>query len=98
MRRKRFGIGSLIVKRFYRCTIESIVSGSINAWQLLGVRLQGRVVCTAQYITGAKLPAIQDVYIRRCQWKAQKLSKTTATLVIDGPLCYRMGTVISVEN
>ena len=26
-----------------------------------------RVVCTAQYITGTKLPDIQDLYTRRCQ-------------------------------
>ena len=32
-----------------------------------------RVVCTAQYITGAKLPAIQDLYTRRCQRKALKM-------------------------
>ena len=34
-------------------------------WQLLGKVLQ-RVVRTAQYITGTKLPAIQDLYTRRC--------------------------------
>ena len=28
---------------------------------------------TAQYITGAKLPAIQDLYTRRCQRKALKM-------------------------
>ena len=32
-----------------------------------------RVVRTAQYITGAKLPAIQDLYTRRCQRKALKI-------------------------
>ena len=32
-----------------------------------------RVLCTAQYITGAKLPAIQDLYTRRCQRKARKI-------------------------
>jgi hypothetical protein len=34
-----------------------------------------RVVRTAQYITGAKLPAIQDLYTRRCQRKALKIVK-----------------------
>jgi hypothetical protein len=29
-----------------------------------------RVVRTAQYITGAKLPVIQDLYTRWCQRKA----------------------------
>jgi hypothetical protein len=41
-----------------------------------------RVVHTAQYITGANLPAIQDLYTRRCQRKVPKM-------VIDCSLCYR---------
>ena len=42
-----------------------------------------RVARAAQYITGAKLPAIQDLYTRRCQRKALKMIKTPATPVID---------------
>ena len=34
-----------------------------------------RVVRTAHYITGAELPAIQDIYIRRCERKARKIVK-----------------------
>jgi hypothetical protein len=34
-----------------------------------------RVVRTAQYITGAKLLAIQDLYTRQCQRKALKIVK-----------------------
>ena len=41
-------------------------------WQL------PRVVCTAQYITGAKLPAIQDLYTRRRQRKALKIVKDSS--------------------
>ena len=37
------------------------------------------LVCTAQYITGAELPVIQDLYTR----KAQKMIK-------DCSLCYRI--------
>jgi hypothetical protein len=62
-RLKRFGTGPQILKSFYSCTIESILRGCITAWYgkcLASDRkaLQ-RVVRTAQYITGAKLPAIQ---------------------------------------
>jgi hypothetical protein len=32
-------------------------------------------VCMAQYITGAKLPAIHDLYTRWCQRKALKMVK-----------------------
>jgi hypothetical protein len=31
-----------------------------------------RVVRTAQHITGAEVPAIQDLYIRQCERKARK--------------------------
>jgi hypothetical protein len=75
-------IGPQILKRFYICTIESILTGCITTWygncsaSNTTEALQ-RVVRTAQYITGAKLPAIQDLYIRWCQRKAQKLSDSS---------------------
>ena len=73
------GTGPEILKRFYSCNIESILTSCITAWYgncLASDRkaLQ-RVVRTAQYITGAKLPAIQDLYTRRCQRKALKIVK-----------------------
>ncbi|KAK6310148.1 hypothetical protein J4Q44_G00200290 [Coregonus suidteri] len=75
-------MGPQILKRFYSCTIESILTGCITAWYgncLASDRkaLQ-RVVRTAQYITGAKLPAIQDLYTRRCQRKALKIVKDSS--------------------
>ena len=65
-RLKRFGMCPLILKMFYSCTIESILTGCITAWYgncstSDRKALQG-VVRMAQYITGAKLPAIQDLY------------------------------------
>uniref|UniRef100_A0A8C7GLL8 Reverse transcriptase domain-containing protein n=1 Tax=Oncorhynchus kisutch TaxID=8019 RepID=A0A8C7GLL8_ONCKI len=76
---KRFGMGPEILKRFYSCNIESILTGCITAWygncsSSNGKALQ-RVVRTTQYITGAKLPAIQDLYFRRCQRNAPKIVK-----------------------
>ena len=63
----------LFLKRFYSCTIESILTGCITAWycncSASDRKALQRVVRTAQYITGAKLPAIQDLYTRRCQRK-----------------------------
>ncbi|KAK6295405.1 hypothetical protein J4Q44_G00346310 [Coregonus suidteri] len=75
-------MGPQILKKFYSCTIESILTGCITAWYgncLASDRkaLQ-RVVRTAQYITGAKLPAIQDLYTRRCQRKALKIVKDSS--------------------
>uniref|UniRef100_A0AAZ3PEU3 Alkylated DNA repair protein AlkB homologue 8 N-terminal domain-containing protein n=1 Tax=Oncorhynchus tshawytscha TaxID=74940 RepID=A0AAZ3PEU3_ONCTS len=81
-RLKRFGMGPQILKRFSSCTIESIVTGCITAWYgncsaSDRMALQ-RVVRTAQYITGAKLPAIQHLYTRRCQRKALKIVKDSS--------------------
>ena len=63
-----------ILKMFYRGTIESILTGCINAWysncSASDRKAIQRVVGMAQYITGAKLPDIQDLYTRRCQRKA----------------------------
>ena len=70
-RLKRFGMGPQILKRFYSCTIESITAWYGNC-SASGRKALQRVVRTAQYITGAKLPAIQDLYARRCQRKAQR--------------------------
>ena len=60
-RLKRFCMDSRILKKFYSCTIKSILTGSIIAWYgkctALDCKELQRVMQTAQYITGAKLPA-----------------------------------------
>jgi hypothetical protein len=62
---KRIGMGPEILKRFYSCNIESILTGCITAWygncSASDRKALQRVVRMAQYITGAKLPAIQDL-------------------------------------
>ena len=69
-RLKRFGMGPQILKRVYSCTIESILAGCITAWygkcSDSDRKALQRVVRIAQYITGAKLPAIQELYTRLC--------------------------------
>uniref|UniRef100_A0AAZ3S0Y5 Reverse transcriptase domain-containing protein n=1 Tax=Oncorhynchus tshawytscha TaxID=74940 RepID=A0AAZ3S0Y5_ONCTS len=76
---KRFGMGPEILKRFSSCNIESIQTGCITAWygncSASDRKALQRVVRTAQHITGAKLPAIQDLYTRQCQRKALKMVK-----------------------
>ena len=64
--------------KFYRYTIESILSGCIITWYgncsaHNGKALQ-RVERSAQRITGGKLPALQDTYTR-CHRKAIKIIK-----------------------
>ena len=81
-RLKRFGMGPQILKRFYSCTIESILTDCITAWYgnclACDRKALQRVVRTAQYITGAKLPAIQDLYTRRCQRQTLKIVKDSS--------------------
>ena len=76
-RLKRFSMCPRILIRFYSCTIES--TGCITAWygncSASDRKALQRVVRTAQYITGAKLPAIQDLYTRQCQRKALEFVK-----------------------
>ena len=57
-------------KKFYSCTIESILTGCITAWcgNLLGIRAQSWAI-----VHWAELPVIQDHYTRRCQRKALKI-------------------------
>ena len=70
-------MGPQILKRFYSCTIESILTGCITAWygtfSASDLKALQRVVRTGQDITGAKLPAIQELYTRWCQLKALKM-------------------------
>ena len=72
-------MGHQILKSFYSCNIESILTGCITAWysnrSASDRKALQRVLCTAEYITGAKLPATQDLYTRRCQRKALKIVK-----------------------
>ena len=79
---KAFGMGPEILKRLYSCNIESILTGCITAWygncSASDRKALQRVVGTAQYITGAKLPVIQDLYTRRCQMKALKIVKDSS--------------------
>jgi hypothetical protein len=64
---------------FFRCTIESILSGCITAWYDNSTahnrRAHQRVVRSAQCITGGKLHAFQDTYGDRCHRKVKKIIK-----------------------
>ena len=75
-------MGPQILKRFYSCTIRSFLTGSMTAWygncSTFDRKALQRVVRMTQYITGAKLPAIQNLYTRRCQRKALKNVKDSS--------------------
>ena len=61
---------------FYSCIIDSILTGCTTAWygncSASDCKALQRVVRTAQYLPGAKLPAIQALYNRWCQRNSLK--------------------------
>ena len=68
---KRFGMGLQILKRFYSCTIKSILTSCITTWygncSASDHKVLQRGGRRAQYISGVKLPAIQNLYKMWCQ-------------------------------
>ncbi len=90
-RLRKFGTSPSILRSFYTCTVESILTGCITAWfgnSTAGNRraLQ-RVVRTARHIVGGELPSLQDIYTRRCTRKARRIIKTPATRPTICSLC-----------
>ena len=65
-RLKKFGLSPKTLTNFYRCTIESILSGCITTWYgnctALNRKALQMVVQSAQHTTGVKLPALHDTY------------------------------------
>ncbi len=81
-RLSKFGTSPIILRSFYTCTVESILTGCITAWfgnSTAGNRraLQ-RVVRTAHHIVGGELPSLQDIYTRRCTRKARRIIKDSS--------------------
>ncbi len=81
-RLRKFGTSPRILRSFYTCTVESILTGCITAWfgnSTAGNRraLQ-RVVRTALHIVGGDLPSLQDIYTRRCTRKARRIIKDSS--------------------
>jgi gmma-aminobutyric acid receptor subunit gamma len=78
-RLKKFGLSPKTLTNFYRCTIESILSGCITTWYgnctALNRKALQRVVWSAQRITSGKRPALHDTYNTRCHRKAKKIIK-----------------------
>jgi hypothetical protein len=71
-----------ILKEFYNCTIQSFLTSCITNWygncSASDRKALQRVVRTAQYLTGAKLSAIQDLYNRQCQRNAYKIVRDSS--------------------
>ncbi len=81
-RLRKFGMSPSILRSFYTCTVESILTGCITAWfgnSTAGNRkaLQS-VVRTARHIVGGELPSLQDIYTWRCIRKARRIIKDSS--------------------
>ncbi len=76
-RLRKFGMSPSILRSFYSCTVESILTGCITAW--FGNSTAGNrkalqtVVRTARHIVGGELPSLQDIYTRWCIRKARRI-------------------------
>ncbi|KAK1799486.1 hypothetical protein P4O66_007711 [Electrophorus voltai] len=78
-RLKGFRLPSKVLRNFYTCTIESILTGNITVWFGNSIKqdrqaLQ-RVVRSAERITHTELPDLQTIYYKRCQTKARRIVK-----------------------
>ncbi|KAL6490578.1 hypothetical protein MHYP_G00009230 [Metynnis hypsauchen] len=60
------GMNPRILRTFYTCTVESVLTGSITTWYgnctATERKTLQRVVRTAQHITGVQLPNLLDLY------------------------------------
>ncbi len=81
-RLRKFGTSPSILRSFYTCTVESILTGCITAW--FGNSTAGnrkalkRVMRTARHIVGGELPSLQDFYTRRFMRKARRIIKDSS--------------------
>ena len=76
---KKFGLSPNTLTNFYRCTIESVLTGCITAWYG-NCRIQDRkqlqsVINTAQRITQTNLPSMDSLYYTRCLGRAACIAK-----------------------
>ncbi|KAK1789284.1 hypothetical protein P4O66_015217, partial [Electrophorus voltai] len=74
-----FRLPSKVLRNFYTCTIESILTGNITVWFGNSTKqdrqaLQ-RVVRSAERITHTELPDLQTIYYKLCQTKARRIVK-----------------------
>uniref|UniRef100_A0A8C7WXU9 Alkylated DNA repair protein AlkB homologue 8 N-terminal domain-containing protein n=1 Tax=Oryzias sinensis TaxID=183150 RepID=A0A8C7WXU9_9TELE len=80
LRRLRdFRLPSVVLRNFYSCTIESILTGNITTWfgnsTMWDRRALQRVVRSAERIIHTELPDLHSIYSRRCWTRARKITK-----------------------
>ncbi|KAK2831401.1 hypothetical protein Q7C36_016487 [Tachysurus vachellii] len=74
-----FKLPSRVLKTFYTCTIESVLTGSITSW-FGNSTMQDRqvlqiVVQSAERTIHTEFPDLQDIYSTWCRTRARKIVK-----------------------
>eukprot|EP00061_Rhincodon_typus_P003820 g21049.t1 len=86
-RHRKFGMSIRTHTKFYRCTIESLLSGCKPAWygncSAQDCKKLQKVVCTAQTITEANLPSMDSIYMACCCKKAANIIKDPSCPIND---------------
>ncbi len=75
---RKFNLPQELLKQFYSAVIESVLCTSITVWfgsaTKSGIRRLQRTVRTAEWIIGAPLPTLQELYTSRVRKRAQKIT------------------------
>ena len=78
-RLKKFRASKPVLRSFYTCTIESMLTGNITAWYgnttIQDRKALQRVVRSAERTIGGKLPNLADIYTKRCKGKTSSILK-----------------------
>ncbi|KAI5623032.1 gastrula zinc finger protein XlCGF28.1-like [Silurus asotus] len=78
-RLRDFKLPSQVLKTFYTCTIESVLTGSITSWfgnsTMQDRQALQREVRSAERTIHTELPDLQDIYSTRCRTRARKIVK-----------------------
>ncbi len=76
---RKFRVSPAILKTFYSGAIESVLTQCISVWYGNSLnqdcKALQRVVRLAERISGSALPALQDIYLKRCKSRAAKIIK-----------------------
>ncbi len=76
---RKFRVSPTILKTLYAGTIESVLTQCISVWygnsSSQDCKALQRVVRLAERISGSALPSLQDIYIKRCRGRADKIIK-----------------------
>ena len=102
-RLNRFDTGPQILKKFYSCTIDSILTGYTTAWygncNALKRKALQRMVWTPQNITGVELPTIQVILYQSVSEEGpENCQKTSDTQAMGCSLCYHLARGIGASD